>query len=99
MDFRVRWTEPAWRQLEAAADFIALDSPRYAAILVNQARTAARTLKDFPRRGRVVPEERNEYIRELFVQSHRLIYRIVDNEVQILAFVHFARDGYRPEPE
>lgn len=56
MAWRVVWTEPAWSNLEAAADFIAQDSARYAAALVREARDAARSLSQFANRGRVVPE-------------------------------------------
>jgi toxin ParE1/3/4 len=90
--WRVRWTEPAWSHLEAAAEYIAQDSPRYAAALIREARDAARSLRSFANRGRVVPETSDPNIRELFVWSYRLLYRLVDGEVQIIAFIHGARD-------
>jgi len=54
--WRVRWTDPAWSNLEAAAAYIELDSPRYAAALVREAREAARSLRQFANRGRILPE-------------------------------------------
>jgi toxin ParE1/3/4 len=90
--WRVVWTEPTWSNLEAAADFIAQDSARYAAALVREARDAARSLSHFANRGRVVPEINDEAIRELFVWRYRLLYRISEHEVQVLAFIHSARD-------
>jgi plasmid stabilization system protein ParE len=93
--WRVRWTEPASRNLKRQADYIAQDSQRYADALIREARDAARSLRQFPNRGRVVPEEHDPTIRELFVfHSYRMLYRVVasDREVQILAFVHGARD-------
>jgi toxin ParE1/3/4 len=93
--WRVRWTEPAWNNLERQAAYIAQDSPRYAAALIRDAREAARSLRQFPKRGRVVPEENNPSIRELFVfHSYRMLYKVIDlqHEVHILAFVHGARD-------
>lgn len=92
MAWRVVWTEPAWSNLAATADFIAQDSPRYAAALVREARDAARSLSRFASRGRVVPEINNEAIRELFVWRYRLLYRITRREVQVIAFIHSARD-------
>lgn len=93
MAWRVRWTELAWYGLESAAEYIARDSPRYAAALIREARTASRSLRRFPKRGRVVPEENNPAVRELFVQSYRLIYRVLEkeNEVHIVNFIHGAR--------
>jgi toxin ParE1/3/4 len=90
---RVKWTTPALLDLQETAEFIARDSRYYAAALVREAMIAARTLRQFARRGRVVPEFRDDAIRELFVQGHRMIYRIAaDQSVQIIAFIHGTRD-------
>ena len=78
--------------MEAAAEYIAQDSPRYASALVREARDAARSLRVFANRGRIVPEINDEEIRELFVCRYRLIDRITDSEVVVLAFIHSARD-------
>ena len=94
MAWRVTWAEPAWDSVERQAAYVAADSPRYAAALIRDAREAARSLRQFPRRGRVVPEENNPNIRELFVfHRYRMLYEIFDhkNEIQIIAFVHSAR--------
>ena len=94
MAWRVKWTEPAWSNLEGAAAYIGQDSPRYAATLIREARDAARSLREFANRGRVVPEIGDATIRELFVfhQRYRMLYRVLDDEVHILAFIHGARD-------
>ena len=93
MVWRVRWTTPAWTDVEEQARFIARDSPSYA-VVQRDAQSAARSLRRFAWRGRVVPERHDERLRELFVaKSYRLIYRIVsDDEVHVIAFVHGARD-------
>ena len=80
--------------MEEAARFIARDSPRYAVILQREAQAAAQSLRQFARRGRVVPERNDERLRELIVgQSFRLLYKLVsDDEVHVIAFVHSARD-------
>jgi plasmid stabilization system protein ParE len=54
-------------------------------------RTAG-SLRELSERGRVVPELADPSIREVFAFSYRLMYRVVDDEVQILAIVHGARD-------
>ncbi len=43
-------------------------------------------------RGRVVPEIGDKQIRELIIQSYRLIYRVERSRVAVLAIVHGARD-------
>jgi len=88
----VKWTEAALTDLAETADFIARDSPFYAASLVREVRTASLTLRNFAHRGRVVPECDSPEIREIFIKSWRLIYQITDDHVFILAFVHGARD-------
>jgi len=75
-----------------AAEYIAKDSPSYAATLITRTDYAANSLVAFPERGRVVPEYRDSTIRELFVDSYRLIYRVSHDAVTIVAFVHGARD-------
>jgi plasmid stabilization system protein ParE len=93
LGWRVRWTTSGWDDVEEAARFVARDSPRYAVALLREAQSAARSLRQFAYRGRVVPERDDERLRELIVGSHRLIYKLVaDDEVHVLAFVNGARD-------
>jgi len=88
----VAWSHSAWSDLERAADYIARDSPSYAATLLERACAAARSLDRFAERGRVVPELGEATIREVFVGSFRLVYRVLPGRVDVLAFVHGARD-------
>jgi addiction module RelE/StbE family toxin len=92
--WRVRWTTPAWRDVEEIARFIARDSPRYASVIQREAQAAAASLKQFAWRGRAVPERDDERLRELIIgRSYRLIYRIVaGEEVHVIAFINSARD-------
>lgn len=103
----VRWSEAAARDLAAAAEFIARDSPYYAAALVRDARAAARLLSTLAERGRVVPEARSSNVCEIPVKSYRLIYGVAPDKVTVLAFVYGARDlpalwqrrGGTPDPD
>jgi toxin ParE1/3/4 len=81
--------------LAEAAEFIARDSRFYAVALVREARAAARSLKNLALRGRLVPEARSSDVRELFVKSYRLIYKITPESIVVIAFVHSARDLQR----
>lgn len=94
MGWKVRWTTPAWRDVEEQARFIAEDSPRYALAFQREAQVAARSLRQFALRGRVVPERGDERLRELIVgNGYRLIYRVAgESEVHVIAFIHGARD-------
>jgi plasmid stabilization system protein ParE len=90
--YSIEWSEVAILSVAEAAEYIAKDSPSYAAALVTSAENAANSLEQFPKRGRVVPEYRDTSVRELFVGRYRLIYRIRGGTVTVVALVHGARD-------
>jgi toxin ParE1/3/4 len=87
----VVWSEPAWDDLSAAADYIARDSESYAASFVREVREAASSLAHFADRGQVVPEFGDQSIRELLVKPYRLVYKISPGKVIVLALIHGAR--------
>ena len=91
MAYRVDWSRRALQDLEAIAEYIAADSPTYAGIVVKKIVNSTRTLKQFPRAGRKVPEFGDENIRELLVYSYRVIYRLHGEEVIIAAVIHGKR--------
>jgi plasmid stabilization system protein ParE len=91
----VVWTDPAWDDLEAAAKYVARDSEFYAAALVQETREAAASLADFAERGQTVPEFADESIRELLVKPYRLVYKVTDEHVFIVAFIHGAQRLWR----
>lgn len=69
----VVWTEPAWEDLAAAADYIARDSENYAATFVQEVKEAAASLAWFAERGQIVPEFADPMIRELLIKPYRLV--------------------------
>ncbi len=86
----VVWANPAWNDLESAADYIARDSRAYAANFVQEVKAAAGSLSEFADRGQIVPEIDGPSIRELLVRPYRLIYRITPKRIVVLALVHGA---------
>ena len=89
---KVIWAYAAEEDLEAAASYIHRDSPVYAASFVDRALEAGRSLNEFAKRGRIVPELRDNSIREIFIYSYRFVYRIKDDRISILALIHGRRD-------
>ena len=72
MDRKVVWADAAVIDLEAAAEFTAKDSAAYAAeSFVLRSLEAAKSLEQLAERGRMVPELKDESIREIFVHSYR----------------------------
>jgi plasmid stabilization system protein ParE len=88
---KVVWTEPAWEDLDTAAQYIARDSEFYASALVHEVREAAASLDEFADRGQIVPEFGDDSIRELLVKPFRLVYKISEEHVFIVAFIHGAQ--------
>jgi len=84
--------------LEAVCLFIARDAPQYAQLFATRVFRATDRLEDFPQMGRIVPEIDRHDIREVIVQSYRIIYRLLPDEVEILTVHHGARPLERFEP-
>ena len=92
----VVWTEPAWQDMEGAAEFINRDSESYAAAFVQEIKEAVASLSQFAERGRVVPEFADESVRELLVRTYRLVFEVSVERVFVLALIHGARRIGRP---
>lgn len=72
-------------------DYIARDSLHYAREVVLTIIESIRTIEPFPLKGRIVPEIQDDTIREIFVYSYRIIYRI-RSTVEVAAIIHAKRD-------
>jgi len=91
MDYRVVWSPKALDDVEAIGLYISSDSPSYASAVVKKVLDSARILARFPFAGRIVPEFEDESIREKFVYSYRVIYRIQRRTVTVAAVIHGRR--------
>jgi plasmid stabilization system protein ParE len=80
----VIWTEPALQELDALAEYIALDNPAAARQLVSTVFEKTKRLEDFPQSGRIPPELPNSVYRELLAPPCRLFYREDGQRVFIL---------------
>jgi len=80
----VIWTEPALQQLDAVAEYIALDNPLAARNLVAEVFAKTQRLEDFPKSGRTPAELPNSVYREVVVSPCRVFYREDGNQVLIL---------------
>jgi toxin ParE1/3/4 len=60
-------------------------------LLADRIVNASVRLDKFPLSGRLVPEAKDEHVREIIVGNYRLIYRIFSDETEIVAVVHGAR--------
>ncbi|MEC9358444.1 MAG: type II toxin-antitoxin system RelE/ParE family toxin [Pseudomonadota bacterium] len=81
------------------------DSPWYATAVASRIVNAAESVAEQPELGRVVPELGQASIRERFVDSYRVIYRVEDRRILIVTVIHGSRllqqfaDRMQDEPE
>ena len=88
------WRASALNDLEAVREFIVQDNPRAAARVLTTIRAAVDRLGQHPGLGRA---GRVEGTRELIVSNAPYIvaYRVVENQVRILAVIHTSRQWPR----
>ncbi len=89
---QVDWSDLALDDLDDIVRYIAKDSPYYAREFADRIFATSDRLKDFPYSGRYVPEAENETIREVIMQSYRIIYRAETDRILVLAVIHGSRD-------
>jgi toxin ParE1/3/4 len=92
----VGWTDRALQNLEEIDAYIARASPGAASRWVQKLIAAAEQAAVAPFAGRVVPEKNRQDIREVFVRTYRIAYRIRETRIDILTVFeghhHFPRD-------
>jgi plasmid stabilization system protein ParE len=90
----VEWTNVAEKDLEGIVDYIAYDSIAEALKIFYKIKDRSSFLSTMPQRGRIVPELRQQGIfiyREILCTPWRIIYRISESKVYVLAVI----DGRR----
>ena len=88
---KIRWSPRAADDLEDICNYIARDSERYAAIFAGNIFQIINHIPDFPNSGRIVPEYKNESLREKIFGNYRIVYRLKNEDVEIVAIHHGAR--------
>jgi toxin ParE1/3/4 len=81
---RLIWTEPALQDLNAIADYIALDKPDAARKFVRRVFAKVEKLRQFPQIGSVPREISDLPYRQLILPPCRIFYRIEGKRVYIV---------------
>jgi toxin ParE1/3/4 len=89
---RLIWTDPALRDLESIAEYIALDKPQAARVFVQKVFHAAERLVRFPKSGRIPPEIPHLPYREIVVPPCRVFYRLDGGTVYIVHVLRGERE-------
>lgn len=88
---RIIWAEPALNDLDAIADYVALDKPSAAKLLVRKVFEKVTSLSRFPRLGTVPPELSDMPYRQLTVAPCRIFYRPQGSKIVIVAVIRGER--------
>lgn len=88
---KVNWTVAAQKHLVDIYEYIATDSDLYAQRMIDRLTRRSEQIGNFPMSGRVVPEYDLSDIREVIEAPYRIIYRILPEQIDILAVVHGSR--------
>ena len=78
------WTEPALSDLDAIADYIALEDPSAAARLVQRVFHHVEQLEKFPESGSKPAELKNSRYRQIVEPPSRVFYRYDGERVLVL---------------
>ena len=93
--YEVTWTAQAERDLEEIILYIAEHSPDNALRILENIQQNASDLKSLPERGRHLPELKllgNKSYREIISRPWRIIYRIEQKRVLVVAVLDARRD-------
>ena len=93
MDYKIDWTFRAREDLREIAVYISRDNPVAAMKLGDAIFKRVDMLVRFPFMGRMVPERRQNEIRELIFKNYRIVYRVKENPkvIEVLRVWHAAR--------
>lgn len=81
---KVIWSQESLNQLIEIEIFIAKDGSDRAAKFINKLINRGERVKDYPYKGRIVPEFSLNEIREVFEKTYRIVYKISKDQIEIL---------------
>lgn len=93
---RVVWTALAKADLKEIREFISRDSPLYARRTLERIRAAVASCRQFPEAAAIVPEFEDLSVREVFVGSYRVVFRLTSKKITVLTVIHAARRLHLP---
>jgi len=86
------WSPEAVEDIDAIAAYIERDSPWYAKAVASKIVETAESVPEYPELGRMVPEIDDPAIRERLVHRYRVIYRLDEARVLMVAVIHGRQD-------
>ncbi len=93
---KVVWSDHALDDIEQISEYISKDSPERASLFVSRLIDAAEQMAVLPYSGRIIPEVEKDEYRETVYGAYRIMYKVEEHSIILLAVVHGARD-WKPE--
>ena len=89
---KIEWTDLAIQDLYSITEYIAKDSINNANSVYEEIFNSIEDLTKFSRKGRKIPKIEEDFYREIFVSSFRIMYKIEDETIFIVAIFHMAKN-------
>jgi toxin ParE1/3/4 len=89
---KIIWTPEALADLRGIHEYISRDSETIAANFIDQLLDDVDRLADFPLLGPHIREFKRSRYRHLIVRPYRVVYRVEQEAVVLIAIVHGAQD-------
>ena len=87
----VEWSEHAVAELLSIRDYLNGTSPAYAQLVAEKIIRRTEQLVDQPLIGAEVPEYEDETLREVFERPYRIMYRVAEQRILVVAIIHASR--------
>jgi len=91
MALKIKWSPRAASNLEEICNYIAKDSEYYSILFAKKIINIVKAIPQFPKSGRIVPEYKDDSLREKIHGSYRIVYRLKADVVEIVAICHGSR--------
>ncbi len=91
MAAKIKWAPRAASNFEDICNYIAKDSEFYATLFAKKITAIIKAIPKFPQAGRIVPEYKDTNLREKIYENYRIVYRINEDIIEIVAICHGAK--------
>ena len=88
----IEWTDLALQDLDSIYSFISKDSVKNADLFIEELILNVEEISLFPQRGRIIPQIKKDFYREIFVGTYRIMYKIEDKTIFIMGIIHMSMD-------
>ncbi len=91
MALKIKWSPRAASNLEEICTYIGKDSEYYSLLFARKIINIVKAIPQFPKSGRIVPEYKDDSLREKIYGNYRIVYRLKEDIVEIVAICHGSR--------